>query len=106
MKNRFQIIFISIASTFIFGCASTGENLQRETALSIGENTSPEQVTISNVERSVTSVKWSASAPSGNYECSADDMVRRVVCTKQVLKLAMTMQPRQWFEGLWDRAKT
>jgi hypothetical protein len=26
--------------------------------------------------------------------------------TKQVLKLAMTMQPRQWFEGLWDRAKT
>jgi hypothetical protein len=25
---------------------------------------------------------------------------------KQVLKLAMSMQPRQWFEGLWNRART
>jgi hypothetical protein len=24
---------------------------------------------------------------------------------QQVLKLAMTMQPRQWFEGLWNRAR-
>ena len=25
---------------------------------------------------------------------------------RQVLKLAMAMQPRQWFEGLWNRART
>ena len=83
MKKLFQFIGTFVFVTFIYGCASTGDNLQRETARSIGGNVSPEQVTVSNVDRSATSVKWKASAPTGNYDCSADDMVRRVLCTKK-----------------------
>ena len=66
----------------IAGCASTDNNLQRETARSIGGNVTPEQVTVSNIDRGATSVKWQAVAPGGRYACSADDMVRRVLCTR------------------------
>ncbi|MDD5493556.1 MAG: hypothetical protein PHG36_02630 [Dehalococcoidia bacterium] len=67
----------------IIGCASTAANLQKETARSIGGNIRPEQVNISSIERGVIDVKWKASAPTGNYDCSADDMVRRVDCKKK-----------------------
>lgn len=83
MKRYIQVIGVSIVVTIMYGCASTGDNLQRETARSIGGNVSPEQVTVSNVDRGVTSVKWKASAPTGNYDCSADDMMRRVLCNKK-----------------------
>ena len=83
MKNYIQVIAVSIIATFIFGCASTTENLQRETARSIDGNVSPEQVTVSDIDRGATSVKWKASAPTGSYDCSADDMVRRVLCVKK-----------------------
>ena len=82
MKTRIQILGISIAAAITFGCASTGDNLQRETARAIGGNISPEQVSVSSIDRGTTSVKWKASAPTGSYECSADDMVRKVLCTK------------------------
>lgn len=64
------------------GCASAPENLQRETARYLGD-IHPDKVTITNVERSVTSVKWQADTPKGKYDCSADDMVRRVHCVKE-----------------------
>ena len=83
MKKHIRGIGISIIATFIFGCASIGDNLQRETARSIGGNVSPEQVTVSDIDRGATSVKWKASAPTGSYDCSADDMVRRVLCIKK-----------------------
>ncbi|MGJ7526611.1 hypothetical protein [Variovorax sp. GB1P17] len=70
------------AALVCVGCASTGDNLQRETARAIGGNVTPEQVTVSNIDRGATSVKWQATAPGGRYACSADDMVRRVLCTK------------------------
>ena len=81
MKKAIPIIFAS-AGTFL-GCASTGDNLQRETARVIGGNVAAEQVTISEVDRSATAVKWKATAPTGRYACSADDMVRRVLCVKK-----------------------
>ena len=40
MESNLKIAFASVISVFIFGCASTGDNLQRETARSIGGNTS------------------------------------------------------------------
>ena len=64
------------------GCASTPENLQRETARVIGD-ISPDQVQVSNVKRGVTDVKWEADTPKGAYSCSADDMVRRPYCAKK-----------------------
>ena len=83
MKKFVQVISGSIFATLMFGCASTGESLQRETARSIGGNVTPEQVTISEVDRGISSVKWKAASPNGNYDCSADDMVRRVFCVKK-----------------------
>lgn len=83
MKKNLQVISLSIVVSTMFGCSSTGDNLQRETARSIGGNVSPEQVTVSDIDRGATSVKWKATAPNGRYDCSADDMVRRVLCTKK-----------------------
>ena len=71
-----------ITAMGLVGCASTPENLQRETARSIGGLTS-DQVTVSDVQRGATNVSWKAVAPSGQYSCEADDMVRRVNCVKQ-----------------------
>lgn len=64
------------------GCASTSENLQRETARNIGD-IHPDKVTVSNVKRGITSVSWDADTPKGPYSCSADDMVRRAYCVKK-----------------------
>jgi hypothetical protein len=63
-------------------CASTGENLQRETARNLGD-VDPAKVTVSNIQRGVTSVTWDAETPKGPHKCSADDMVRRVHCVKR-----------------------
>jgi len=54
---------IVIACLLATGCASTPENLQRETARVIGD-ISPEQVQVSNVKRGVTDVKWEAETPA------------------------------------------
>ncbi len=81
LKPSLTIAFA--AATLMLGCANTGANLQRETARSIGGNVSPEQVAVSDVDRGATAVKWKATAPTGKYECSADDMLRRVLCVKK-----------------------
>ena len=75
-KYCFLPIFIIL---MIFGCASTPENLKRETARYIGD-LHPEQVEVYNIKRGATEVKWEADTPNGKYSCSADDMVRRVQC--------------------------
>ncbi len=63
-------------------CASSGGNLQRETAAFIG-TIAPDDVTVSDVQRGATQVKWQAATPKGRYACSADDMVRRTYCVKR-----------------------
>jgi hypothetical protein len=80
--KNIQLVTAVLFTAALFGCASTGDNLQRETARSIGGNVSPEQVTVTDIDRGITGVKWKATAPTGRYTCSADDMVRRVLCTK------------------------
>ncbi len=77
---RFFIVLIVLIA--LGGCASTTQNLQRETARNIGD-IHPDKVTVSNVDRGVTSVRWEAETPKGSYSCSADDMVRRVHCIKK-----------------------
>ncbi len=83
MNSKLRVAASAALVCILAACASTGENLQRETARSIGGNVSPDQVTVSDVDRGVTNVKWKATAPGGKYECSADDMIRRVLCTKK-----------------------
>jgi hypothetical protein len=83
MKDKVRAAVAVCLASSLVGCASTNENLQRESARAIGGNVAERQVSVSNVERGATSVKWKATTPNGNYECSADDMVRRVLCTKK-----------------------
>ncbi len=80
-KLAMMAILTGLLVGFLWSCASTNENLQRATAQEIG-NTLTGDVTVSNVDRGATSVSWSAKAPSGCYQCDADDMVRRVHCVK------------------------
>ena len=75
-----KLIFAAVL--FLVGCASTPDNLARETARTIGGLTSS-QVTVSEVKRGATSVSWVAKTPSGVYDCEADDMVRRVNAVKR-----------------------
>lgn len=79
MKKAFTSLSLAIV---VVGCASTTENLQRETARSIGD-VAPQAVAVKNVNRGVSSVSWEADSPKGPYACSADDMVRRVLCVKK-----------------------
>ena len=83
MKSKLQVFLVVGLVGILGACASTGDNLQRETARFIGGNISPEQVTVTDVDRGATSVKWKAATPNGKYDCGADDMVRRVLCTKK-----------------------
>ncbi len=78
-----SVAVMVIAASILCACASTDENLQRATAMAIGNNTDPDAVAVSDVDRGATSVKWSATTPSGHYSCSADDMVRRPYCVKR-----------------------
>ncbi len=75
----FAIVVMGMICT---ACASTQENLQRETARYLGD-VAPQQVNVSNVNRGATNVSWDADTPKGKYDCSADDMVRRVHCVKK-----------------------
>ena len=74
---------LAVSGLALASCASTGGSLQLATASFIGGNMAPEQVTVSDIHRSATTVKWQAQTPKGNYSCSADDMVRRPYCVKQ-----------------------
>jgi hypothetical protein len=78
-----RLIFLVVVVCLVSAvCASTAENLQRETARYIGDM-SPEQVKVLNIQRGITDVKWEAETPKGVYSCSADDMVRRPYCSKK-----------------------
>ena len=82
MRKDILLLGLGISVLALIGCANTSANLQRETARFIG-GISSEQVTVSDVQRGMTDVKWKAETPNGLYNCEADDMVRRVNCTRQ-----------------------
>ncbi len=65
------------------GCASSADNLQRVSAMLVGNGVPPERIDISNVQRGMTDVRWTATVPSGGiFLCSADDMVRHPSCVR------------------------
>jgi ABC-type Fe3+-citrate transport system substrate-binding protein len=82
MKKILSVLFFIVAMFIVIACANTDANLKRETARSIG-NLTPDEVTVSDVDRGMTNVDWKATTPNGNYKCSADDMLRRVNCVKR-----------------------
>lgn len=76
-----RALSLATLTAMLCACASTNDNLQRATAVEIG-NTRTGDVTVSDINRKATSVSWTAKAPAGCYECDADDMVRKVHCVK------------------------
>lgn len=80
MKKRNLFILLVVLAC---GCASSEANLQRESARVIGNGTSPEKVTVLDIDRGISDVKWVAKTPGDSFNCSADDMLRRVYCAKQ-----------------------
>ena len=87
---------LAIASTFaaaasISGCAVDPAIQQRATAFAIGgTSVAPDQIRISNqtaaVESNVVVQRWHASAPSGEFDCSAvqgDNLMVQPVCVKK-----------------------
>jgi hypothetical protein len=77
-----RIILLVFATLMFIACANTDANIRRETARNIG-NLTPDAVTVSDVNRGITSVDWKAATKEGNYVCNADDMLRRVNCVKR-----------------------
>ena len=76
MKNfAFLIAVITLAA-----CANTDTALMRESAMAIGNHVRPDDVKLQNVDRGAMSVTWDAVTPKGAYNCSADDMLRKVLC--------------------------
>jgi hypothetical protein len=76
-------LYAALALAALSGCASTTDNLQRATAMSISGNVTPDRVVIADVQRGVSDVSWSASVGGSQYACSADDMVRRPYCARR-----------------------
>ncbi len=79
---KLEMCLIAAVGLLGTACANTDVNLRRETARYIG-NVAPDEVTVSNVQRGMTNVDWSAATPRGHYKCSSDDMLRRVLCVKR-----------------------
>lgn len=77
-----RLVLTVFCIVVLSSCASTIENVQRETARSIGGDLLPDKVVVKDINRSAMSVKWNAETPKGTYACSADDMMRRVLCVK------------------------
>ena len=77
MRKTYALLAIVALS----GCASSSENLQRATAMSIPGHVRPNDVAIFDVQRGMMDVSWAANAGGLNYACSADDMVRRPYCS-------------------------
>lgn len=71
-----------LALLFFLSCASMPSNLRRATADSVG-GISAHEVLVSNVHRGLRNVSWQADTPKGQFDCSADDMLRRVSCVKR-----------------------
>lgn len=79
-----RVCFCGTGLLALAACASSVESLQSASAISIGNNTRPTNVTVSNVQRGATEVRWTATLPSGaTYSCAADDMVRRPYCFRR-----------------------
>lgn len=77
------LILCPLCLFLIAGCASNIQSLQRESARYIGNSFKPTDIQVTEVKRGLMNVGWKATTPNGDtYDCSADDMLRRVNCVK------------------------
>jgi Bacterial SH3 domain len=80
MERHIKHIGASIATVLLFGCSTA--QFQRESAGSIGGNVNPEQVTITDIDKSMTMWKWDATTSTGTYNCSTSFFDTKTFCFK------------------------
>lgn len=79
-----KIMFFMFVLFIVVGCASSDASLRRESARVIGGGLSQDQITVSDVNRGMMNVDWTAKTPDGTiYKCDSDDMLRRPNCVKR-----------------------
>lgn len=78
MKKHIKLVGALIATALLFGCSTA--QFQRESAGAIGGNVDPEQVIISDMNKSATMWKWNATAPTGKYKCSVSLFDSKTLC--------------------------
>ncbi len=70
MSKAAKLCYAVAVTVAIVGCVNTAANLQRETARYIGGNVSPEQVTISDIDRGVNATTAWRSLSLGVVDCT------------------------------------
>ena len=91
MKTRILMItWASAAASTLSGCALDAASAQRATAIAVGNNAvAPEQVKISDTRAGnpfAPAVHWHASAPNGEFDCSAiprNEALTQTVCVRK-----------------------
>lgn len=78
MKRHMKLVGAPIATALLFGCSTA--QFQRESAGAIGGNIDPEQVIITDMNKSATMWKWNATAPTGKYKCSVSLFDTKTLC--------------------------
>lgn len=100
--------FILLAAASVAGCASTGDNLQRETARAIGGDVAPKQVSVSAVDLGVSQVnKLRTFVPPGTEWMINDfGMSPAIRAGNQIWLSGVTVSPKegQTFEAALDQA--
>ena len=74
-------VFVAMFAALACGMPSKGI-LQRESARSIGD-VLPDSVAITDVRRSETFIRWTATSAKGRYICTSDHSVGRVRCVRR-----------------------
>lgn len=82
-----SVVALSLAATQALALgANSDKNLKRATADTVTQDTktltSPDSITLTDVQRGAFRIRWQANTPNGPYACTADDMMRQFSCTK------------------------
>lgn len=83
MRKHMQLCVLAVLCAVTISCLSTRGNLQQATAQYIDKNIAPEQIEVTDIQRTLTTVTWKAKTPDGNYECSSDDKAGGVYCSRK-----------------------
>ncbi|MDO8446574.1 MAG: hypothetical protein Q7T53_10815 [Deltaproteobacteria bacterium] len=78
MKRQMKLVGTLIATALLFGCSTA--QFQRESAGAIGGNIDPEQVIITEMDKSASMWKWNATVPTGKYKCSVSLFDSKTLC--------------------------
>ena len=87
---KLRILAVALAASSLAACALDPVAAQRATAVAAGNNAvAPEQVKVSDIKNGSLvdpAFRWHASAPNGEFDCSAyeyDGVLAQTLCVKK-----------------------